>query len=104
MLNVAELDAFLEGILRDGGMDNLSSEEKKTMLSFMREELEGDIFAKLSPLLAEQDVQEFNAMADRGASASEIQNFLLKRIPDIGEITAQIILDFRNHYVAEAKA
>lgn len=97
----AEVTVFLERVLADGGMANVEPEVREQMLKDLRSRLENKLFATLVMKLPENDLPAFNALVERKAPQEQIQEFLKTKIPNLDEVLAEAMLEFRRLYVKE---
>lgn len=96
-----EVTVFLERMLEEGGMVDLEPGVKQQMLDDLGLRLQNAIFVALLERLPENDLPAFNTLVEEKAPQEQIQQFLTARIPNLEEVTAQAMLDFRRLYVSE---
>lgn len=99
-----EITVFLEKMLEEGGMADVEPGVKQQMLDDLGLRLQNAIFVALLERLPEQDLPTFNTLVEEKASQEQIQQFLTARIPNLEEVTAQAMMDFRKMYVTETAA
>lgn len=97
----AEVTAFLERMLDDGGMKDLQAEVREQMLADLRSRLQNALFATVVMKLPENDLPSFNALVERNAPSTQIQEFLRQRIANMDDVMAGAMLEFRKQYVKE---
>lgn len=95
----AEATAFLERMLDDGGMKDLEAEVREQMLADLRSRLQNALFATVVMKLPEAELPAFNALIERNAPSTQLQEFIRERISNLDDVIAQAMLEFRKQYV-----
>lgn len=95
----AEITAFLERLLDDGGMREVEPEVRAQMLTDLRARLQNALFATFITKLPEADLPAFNALVEEKAPLERVQEFLATRIKNLETVVANALLDFRKQYV-----
>jgi len=97
----ASVTVFLQRMLDDGGMKDVEPEIKNQMLNDLRARLENKLFATMVMKLPEVDLPALDQLITAQAGPQQIQQFLRQRIPNLEEIVAEAMLEFRKEYVKE---
>ena len=95
----SEIRSFLESLLKDANMLNIDEAMKEEMLKELYVRLDNHIITSIIDNLPPDQMETFIQMNEQKRSQSEIQQFLLDKIPNAQEIMALAFSDFRNLYL-----
>lgn len=93
---------FLNLLLDEGGMDNVSVEVRAQMLHDLRVRLNERLFATIILNLPEDKITEFRALSEKKDSGEALEKFIDGNISNAQEIFAGAFLTFRNDYLGLA--
>lgn len=96
MDNKKTQDKIKEEIMRELGLDKLSSKKQDDILVKMGEIILKKIFIETVNRLNEPDRKSFKEMLDKGSSAEDIEMFLTARISDYDKMVDKIINELKD--------
>lgn len=96
-----EIRIFLEKIIAEKKFENLSDQLREAMINSLYPRLQAYLFTAITKELDEATIKDLDLMMEGNIdyTQSEIQMFLKGRIPNIEEITAAAMLEFRAVYL-----
>ncbi|MEI6650394.1 MAG: hypothetical protein WCL23_03080 [Candidatus Moraniibacteriota bacterium] len=100
-----ETQIFLERLVEEKGFVNLSEKLKADILDGLNARLVSFIVAAIAERLSEEDAERMNEIMEEGKEMSmdTVIDFLNDRVPDLGEVTAGAMMDFRETYLKGLK-
>lgn len=98
----AEVTAFLERLLDDGGMRDTEPEVRKQMLDDLRVRFQNKLFATVVMKLPEKDLPALDELIQGQAPDHAVQDFIRQRISHLDDVLAEAMLEFRKLYVKES--
>lgn len=98
----AEVTAFLERLLDDGGMRELEPDVRAQMLEDLRLRFQNKLFAAVVMKLPERELPALDELITAKTPAPQIQEFLRTRIENLDQVMADAMIEFRKLYVKEA--
>ena len=91
---------FLNGILKDAGMDKVDAEVKQQMMEDLKNRLEDRLFGSIIINLKEEDLTKFRKLVDgKETNQKQVEEFINIHIPNSTEVFAQAMVTFRNDYL-----
>lgn len=99
LVEPAAVTAFLEQVLDDGGMKDVEPGLKGQMLQDLRTRLQNNLFATIVTKLPEEDLPAFEALVSKPAPQADVQQFIRQRLPNLDQLLAEAMLNFRKQYV-----
>lgn len=94
-----EIRAYLENILQDAGMTAVDQEMREQMINELYVRLDKYIIAKVTESLPEDKLNEFATLFEQKAELPQIQEYLMKNLPNAQEVFAQAFVEFENIYL-----
>lgn len=97
-----EIKVFLEKLLVDKGMNNLTPGLKQEMTTSLYSRLMAYILTDIAKEVDEETSRKINDLFESGQEKSmeQIQQFLKDNVKNIEEIIAKSMLEFRNVYLS----
>lgn len=92
------LEQFVDRLLVEKNLVSLSPEVLEQMKKDLLEKAEGRLKATIFSNIPESQLAEFNQLME-GGDEEKLQVFIREQIPNLEEIMAQSLLDFRNTYL-----
>lgn len=90
---------FINKMLTDAGMDNISADVREQMSNDLRNRLEDRFFATiLASLDNEEKITAFREITE-GGNQEKMNQFISENVPNADEVFAQAMLTFRNVYL-----
>jgi hypothetical protein len=102
MSSVQFMNDYLEALLTDAGMENLSPELKAQMLRDLRARLEDRLFGTIVMNLEEPKLTTFRQLVESEAPQGEVEQFLNSQVPNASELFSEAMLKFRSDYLGVA--
>ncbi len=90
---------FLNKMLIDAGMDNVSPEVHDQMFNDLRNRLEDRFLATILSNLDEDKITEFREIAEAGGDSEKMGQFLATNLPNSSELFAGAMMSFRDVYL-----
>lgn len=94
-----EVHTFLEGLLQDAGMTTLDEITREEMVKELFVRLDHYITTVIIDKLPPEHLDAFMKLNEEKKPMSEIQKFLLDKMPDAKEVFAGAFADFRDLYL-----
>ncbi|MFH1713444.1 MAG: DUF5663 domain-containing protein [Candidatus Jacksonbacteria bacterium] len=94
-----EIQNFLEDLLEDAELTNLTPEVKEQMLLDLYARLDSKLISAALMDLPAEYLEEFNQMLARKDEPDKINAFLQDKIPNLKIVFGKAMLDFRNSYL-----
>lgn len=98
-----EVRTFLESILDDAGMTDLTPEMKNSMTQELFKLLDARLTTVAVENLSEENLTQFERMLEEKKDKQDVEMFLRDKIHNAPELFAQAMLDFRNSYLGLPK-
>ena len=92
------LEQFIDHLIEEKGFSGVDSSVLKEIKNDLNDQLEDHINAAILEHMPSDKLPQFEAKLDSG-SAEEIQTFCKKAIPNLDEVTAGVLLKFRQTYL-----
>ena len=92
------IDAFVDRLIEEKGFDNLDGEVLSEIKKELKERVEDRINVVVLAHLPPNKLEEFEKIVTQGTD-DEMQTFPLTHIPNLNELLAAELLDFRNRYI-----
>lgn len=93
------LQVFIEGLIKEKGLEDLDPEILTQLKEDLQKRLENIINATILENLPSEKLPEFEKLLDSGADDEMIQSFCRENIPNLDEVIAKALLDFRRSYL-----
>ena len=93
-----ELEKFTDKLIEEKKYDNLDLKVKEQIKKDLFERLDDRINAVILEKMPPEKLEEFEKLID-SAKDEEIQKFCLKNIPDLDQIIALELINFRATYL-----
>lgn len=93
------LEAFLDSCLVDKGIKDVPKELHDQMMQDLAARLETWLMQSVFKKLEEKDAQPLERLMDKGATQQEIMQFLQSRVPNLQNIFAEEMVNFKKAYV-----
>ncbi len=93
------LEAFLDSCLWEKGIREVPKELHVQMTQDLAVRLETWLLQAMFKKLEEKDVQPLEVLVDKGATQTEIMEFLRARVPDFQAVVAEEMEKFKKVYV-----
>lgn len=90
---------FLNKMLTDAGMNNVSPEVRDQMFSDLRNRLEERFFATVVSNLNDGQISTFREIVEAGGDSAKMNKFLSTNLPNSNELFSQAMLSFRDVYL-----
>ena len=91
---------FLNKMLTDAGMDNISPEVRGQMLNDLRNRLEDRFFATILSNLNEEQITAFREIIEgQNDGSDKMDKFISTNIPNAAEVFSQAMMTFRDVYL-----
>ncbi len=94
-----EIRAFLENLLDSAGITSVEPEMREQMIEELYVRLDKYIIAKVTENMPDEKLDEFAKLFENKADMSQIQEYLLKNLPNAQEVFAQAFVEFENIYL-----
>ncbi len=98
-----ELDKFINQILDQKKLPNLSEEVRAQLVSDMGERLIDQVDRAIINALPEDKIDELNNLIESGADEPTLQKYIAESGVDIKDITIKTMLLFRDLYIEAPK-
>lgn len=89
---------FINKLITEKGANDVPEEVKTQLKADLMERIEKVINLKIIENLDEENLTKFENKLDYGTD-SDVQNFLKEAIPNIDNLVAEALLDFRQKYL-----
>src|ERR1035437_9288232 len=93
------LEAFLDSCLYDKGIKDVPKALHDQMMQDLAARLETWLMKSAFKKLEEKDAAPLKQLMDKGANQQEIMEFLQSRVPNLQEIFAEEMVNFKKAYV-----
>jgi dsDNA-binding SOS-regulon protein len=93
------LEAFLDSCLVDKGIKDVPKALHDQMMQDLAARLETWLMQAVFKKLEEKDAQPLESLMDKGAGQQEIMQFLQGRVPNLQEIFAEEMVNFKKAYL-----
>lgn len=100
MENVADFSLFIDRLVDEKGLNNLDSSILSQLKVDLAERLENIVNAAILAKMPQDKLESFEKLLDSG-NDSEIQSFCAENIPDLDQVIAGELLNFRQTYLGE---
>lgn len=94
-----EIRAFLESILEDAAMTDLSADQHEWMIGELFERLDNFMLTTIVEGLPPRNLREFTRIAEQKRSREELENYIRLHIPNASEVMTRAMLEFRDMYL-----
>lgn len=94
-----EIHAFLDGLLTDAGMTTLDDDTREEMIKELFVRLDHYITTVIIEKLPPENLDEFMKLNEEKKPMSEIQKYLMAKMPNTEEVFATAFADFRDLYL-----
>lgn len=95
------LYAFLDSCLFDKGIKDIPESLKEEMISDLSVRLEQWLMQAVFTNLPEEYAPEMEAMMEAGESQEKVMEFLQTKVPNVGKIFEQEMLNFKQAYLGK---
>lgn len=92
------LSVFVDRLLEERGVDGLDTEIVDQLKNDLLERVEDRINATILENMPSHALEDFEKLLDSDASDEEVQKFCAEKIPNLDEIIAATLLEFRDAY------
>src|SRR5947207_1123304 len=92
------ISEFASKLIHEKGLDDLDPEIKEQAKNDLSSRIEDHINAAILSKLHKQQLMEFESILN-ASNQTQIQEFLKKSIPDMDNLIAQTLIDFRITYL-----
>lgn len=99
MLAKKNLDEFINEIIKEKNVTDLSPEVVEQLRSDLRDRLEDRINAAILDKVPEEKLEEFENLLD-GQDQGKLQEFISAIIPDLDVVVSLELLSFRKLYLS----
>jgi len=97
------VEDFLQKLLADAGMDEVSADVKAQMLTDLRARVQDRLFGTVIMNLRDDDeVTLFRQLVESEPKSEVLEKFIDDHIPNAKDVFAQALLTFRNDYLGLA--
>lgn len=104
MINaVGQVDAYLEDLIKEIGMNDLSSEEKVEVKEMLVGSLEKYLIRVLLARCSDEQVGEVEKLAASENSLESILNYFQENVPSYSEIVKEGFANFKNMMINNMK-
>lgn len=93
-----ELDIFVARLIDESPLRDLDPDSKMEATKDLRQKVEEHIHAAMMAATPPEKLEELASLLDEG-SQEKVQQFFLRVIPDLSEVTAQALISFRMSYL-----
>lgn len=100
----SEVRNFLEGLLKDSGMQFVSEEMKEEMIKELYARLDNYLTSVIVDNMPPEHLDEFIKLNEEKKSREEIEGFLKEKMPQSAEVFARAFADFRDQYLGNVTA
>lgn len=94
------LISFIENLINEKKDPAIKPEKLPIIKAVMLNELNEMINTRMVTLLSEVDQRQLDALMDRKATDEELDEFFIKKIPNLTSEIASVLLDFRNAFLS----
>lgn len=94
-----EIHTFLDGLLTDAGITTLDNDTREEMIKELFVRLDHYITTVLIEKLPPENLDEFMKLNEEKKPMSEIQKYLMSKMPNAAEIFATAFAEFRDLYL-----
>ncbi len=99
MKTATDLEVFADRLVEEKGIKDVSPEVLAQIKKDLIERAENRINAAVLECLSADQLENFEKLLDK-SSEEQVRSFLAEQIPNMNEIVAAELLDFRNIYLA----
>jgi len=96
--------SFLDNLIKEKNDPLIKPEQLQQVKAALLQELNEMINIQMVKSLSEADQRQLDAMFDRKANDEEIDDFFVKKIPNLSAEIASVLLDFRAAYLTPLNA
>lgn len=93
------ISGFVDKLIEEKKIQDLDSEVLLQIKSDLMDRMEERINATILENIPSEKIEEFSDLLD-GSSAEDIQLYCRRNIPNLDEVIAQALLEFRNTYLS----
>ncbi|MEK7140705.1 MAG: DUF5663 domain-containing protein [Patescibacteria group bacterium] len=93
------VDDFLNKMLTDTGMDNVSPEVREQMFNDLKNRLEDRFLATILANLQEDQITTFREISEANGDSVKMSQFISANLPNANELFAQAMMTFRDVYL-----
>jgi|SRR3989344_4979771 len=97
------VDDFLNKVLTDAGMDNVSPEVRSQMFNDLKNRLEDRFLATILANLNEDQITSFREITESGGNQEKMNDFISANLTNAPELFAQAMMSFRDTYLGITK-
>ena len=94
-----EAKNFLLNLLEEAGIDPVSEEMRDEILADLAKRLDAQLTLAAIAALPEDKVEEFEDLVGQEKSVLEIPDYLERNIPNIAEVYAKALVEFKRSYL-----
>lgn len=91
--------SFIDDLIKEKNDQSIKPEQLAQVKAALLQELNEMINTHLVTMLPEADQRQLDAMLDRNVSDEEMDDFFVKKIPNLSAEIASVLLDFRSAYL-----
>lgn len=95
-----EAKNFLLNLLEEAGIDVVPTSVRERMLADLAKRLDAKLTLAALAVLPEEKVAEFEDMLSGNQSVLEISGYLEENIPNIAEVYAKALVEFKRSYLS----
>ena len=92
------IEQFIDRLMEEKNLVNLSPDVSAQMKTDLAKKAEEKVKAAIFESIPVDKLEEFNQVMEKNDEV-ELQSFIKAQIPDLEEITARSLLDFRSTYL-----
>jgi len=100
----AEVDLFLENTIKEAHGDKISPGLKTAMKKDLFNRMQNHIMTSLLQALPNDSAEPFDALMQTGPDQVAVHNFFIAHIPNLPEVTARAMMEFRTVYIGGVKS
>ncbi len=99
----AEIDLFLNKIIEEAHGAEVNADLKAAMKQDLYGRMQNHIMTSLLQALPNDSAELFDALMQSNPGQEAVHNFFIANIPNLPEVTARAMMEFRSIYVGGAK-
>ena len=98
-----EIKKFLQGLLVEANLGGLEPQLEEELLRDLNVRLEDRLVLTAASKLTAEKQDEFKNMTDKGVPQDEVEKFLRENVPNIEQVFAESMNEFREIYLNAMK-
>lgn len=99
MSSAQVIQDFLQSLLTDAGMDDLTPDVKAQMLQDLEARLQDRFFGALVTQLTDEELTQFRELQEKETPPAQLEQYISDHLPNSADFFVQIMNQFRSDYL-----